>query len=71
MVPEATDGHGWKFANGKIEPIWFDGPVVPADIAEEDDSLESDDEMSSSDEEGELGDAGSDDNAVFSDSDDD
>ena len=32
-------------------PVWCRGPVIPKDIAEEDDTLESDDDVASSSEE--------------------
>ena len=35
-IPEATSGHGWTTVNGKLQPLWFQGPVIPAKIAEKD-----------------------------------
>ena len=32
-------------------PVWYQGPIIPIDIAEEDDTLESDDDVASSSEE--------------------
>ena len=32
-------------------PVWCQGPIIPIDIAEEDDTLESDDDVASSSEE--------------------
>jgi len=41
-VPQATGGHG------KLQPIMrFQGPLIPANIAVEDDSLPSDDDSTS------------------------
>ena len=31
-------------------PVWFQGPIIPVDITEEDDTLESDDDVASSSE---------------------
>ena len=50
-VPKPTDGNGWTTINGIIQPLWFEGPVIPANIAAEDDTLESDDDASSDEEE--------------------
>jgi hypothetical protein len=41
-LPRPTDGQGWTVVNGNIQPLWFHGPVVQADIAEEDDNLNDD-----------------------------
>ena len=55
-----------KKINGDV-PIWCQGPIIPIDIADEDDTLESDDDVASSSEE-----VVSDDSAVVeSDSDED
>ena len=49
-------------------PVWCQGPIIPIDIAKEDDTLESDDDVASSSE----GEVLSDDSAVAeSDSDED
>ena len=51
-IPLPTDGNGWVRVCGKIQPLWFNGPLVPAELAEEDNSLPSDDGMSSDDTDG-------------------
>ena len=37
-----TDGHGWTSVHGKIQLLWFSGPLIPACIALVDDRLRSD-----------------------------
>ena len=49
VIPEPTDGHGWKSSNGKTTPLGFDGPVVAADVASEDDTTENDEDVTSDD----------------------
>jgi len=44
-VPQATDGQGWTTTNGKLQPMWFQGTLIPLNIAEEDDRLPSDDDI--------------------------
>ena len=67
-IPLVINGHGWTENNGKFVPVWCQGPIIPVDIAEEDDTLESDDDVASLSEEEVL----SDDSAVTeSDSDED
>ena len=62
----AINGHGWTENNGKLVPVWCQVPIIPIDIAKEDDTLERDDDVAS---EGEVL---SDDSAVAeSDSDED
>ena len=64
-VPQATVGHG------KLQPMRFQGPLIPPNIAVEDDSLPSDDDSTSSDSETEQDDVPSDENIMSgSDSDD-
>ena len=64
----AINGHGWTENNEKLVPVWCQGPIIPIDIAKEDDTLESDDDVASSSE----GEVLSDDSAVAeSDSDED
>ena len=66
-----TDGHGWTTIDGKLQPMWFQGPLVPANVAVEDDRLPSDDNITSSDSETEQDDVASDENILSgSDSDD-
>ena len=59
-IPPAIEGHVWTENKGEPEPIWCQGPIIPIDIAEEDDTLESDDDVARSSEEEVL----SDDSAV-------
>lgn len=36
-IPDAGDGHGWALVNQKLEPLWYEGCVLPqqlTDIAE-------------------------------------
>ena len=67
-IPVAINGHVWTENNGKLVPVWCQGPIISIDIAEEDDTLESDDDVASSSEEEVM----SDDSAVVeSDSDED
>lgn len=68
-IPLPTNGNGWVRVNTKIQPLWFNGPLVPADLAVEDDSLPSEDEMSSDD--SDSGDIESDGDISDSDSDED
>ena len=56
----AINGHGWTENNEKLVPVWCQGPIIPIDIAKEDDTLESDDDVASSSE----GEVLSDDSAV-------
>ena len=51
-APEIPDpeGHVWIEVDGQLEPLWFDGPLLPqqlADVAEADtsDSDDSDDDF--------------------------
>ena len=53
-IPVPIDGHGWTLVNGKLEPLWYEGHVLPqqlADIAEKsvyvDDDSDSDEENTS------------------------
>ena len=60
--------HGWTENNEKLVPVWCQGPIIPIDIAREDDTFESGDDVASSSE----GEVLSDDSAVAeSDSDED
>ena len=43
-APPATDGHGWTAVYGKIQPLWFCGPLKPSGKALEDCRLSSDDD---------------------------
>ena len=54
-IPLASDGHGWTLVNSKLEPLWYNGEVLPiqlADISEgsaatvADDSGDSEDDIS-------------------------
>ena len=42
--PATTDGHGWIAVHGKIQPLWFSGPLMPSCAALEDCTLPSDDD---------------------------
>ena len=42
--PSATDGHGWTAVHGKVQPLWFSGPLMPSCTALEDCRLPSDDD---------------------------
>ena len=33
-VPSPTDGHGWQLVDGNLEPLWFDGEIVPPVVVE-------------------------------------
>ena len=55
-IPLAINGHGWTENYGKFVSVWCQGPVIPVDIAEEDDTLESDDDVASLSEEEVLSD---------------
>ena len=44
MAPPTTDGHGWTAVHGKIQPLWFSGPLMPSCTALEDCTLPSDDD---------------------------
>ena len=46
-IPLAINGHGWTENNGKLVPVWCQGPIIPVDIAEEDDTLKRDDDVAS------------------------
>ena len=71
-VPQVINGHGWTTTDGKLQPMWFQGPSIPVNVAVEDDRLPSDDDTTSSDSETEQDDVASDENIVSgSDSDDD
>ena len=60
--------HVWSENNGELVPVWCQCPIIPTNIAEEDDTLESDDDVASLSEEEVL----TDDSAVAeSDSDED
>ena len=39
-----ADGHGWTAVHGKIQPLWFSGPLIPTCIALVDDRLPIDDD---------------------------
>ena len=32
MAPSEADGHGWTAVHGKIQPLWFSGPLIPTCI---------------------------------------
>ena len=43
IVPQAIYGHGWTTTGGKLQPMWFQGPLISAKVAVEDDGLPTDD----------------------------
>lgn len=45
-TPEANDGDGWALVQGRLEPLWYDGDVLPQQLADiaEDPAKVSDDE---------------------------
>ena len=43
-VPKPTEGHGWTYVDGKLQPLWFEGPFGPNDVTKEDDGVESNDD---------------------------
>ena len=47
-VPSPTGGHGWTLNSGHLEPLWFDGPILPEVLVQVEgfDSGDSDDEHS-------------------------
>ena len=44
VVSIKADGHGWTAVHGKIQPLWFSGPLMPSCTALEDCRLPSDDD---------------------------
>jgi len=52
-IPMPKEEYGWKYVGGKVEPFWFEGPLVPQDVAQVDDDTDgresSDDESSADD----------------------
>ena len=44
-VPVPSDGHGWTLLDGKLEPLWYKGHVLPQQLADiADSSMDSDEE---------------------------
>lgn len=70
-LPKAEAGHGWKLVDHKLEPLWFEGPIISENIAIEDDDNQSDEENDSSDDESENGAMSEEDLQSHSDSEDD
>ena len=33
-IPLASDGHGWTLVNSKLEPLWYNGEVLPIQLAD-------------------------------------
>ena len=56
-APSAADGHGWTAVYGKLQPLWFSGPLIPTCIALIDDRLPSDDDVDDDDNDGEKSDS--------------
>ena len=49
QLPKAYQGHGWKMEDGILQPVWYEGHIIPqklADIAmdmkDSDDNADSD-----------------------------
>ena len=55
QIPNPSPGHGWEETNGILDPLWFDGDVLPrvlADIAQVDtDNEDSDSDIDQDEEE--------------------
>ena len=52
-VPSPSDGHGWQMVGGQLEPLWFEGDLVPPVVVEnaaDDDENPSDTDDDASDE---------------------
>ena len=48
-IPKPTDGHGWTMIDGKLEPLWFDGDVLPRQLVDIAETVISSDDDSDSD----------------------
>ena len=48
-APSVADGRSWTAVHGKIQPLWFSGPLIPTCIVLVDDRLPGDDEDDDSD----------------------
>ena len=48
-IPLATDGHGWTMVDGKMEPLWYDGDVLPQQLIDIVEGSPTDDEDESDD----------------------
>lgn len=48
-IPLATDGHGWTMVDGKMEPLWYDGDVLPQQLIDIVEGSSTDDEDKSDD----------------------
>ena len=58
MAPSEADGHGWTAVHGKIQPLWFSGPLIPTCIGyhdrlpiDDDDDEEEEEEVEEEEEE--------------------
>ena len=51
-VPSPTEGHGWQMVDGNLEPLWFDGDLVPPVVVDnaDDNQGNSDSEEDTADE---------------------
>ena len=47
-VPQVTDGCTWTTSDDKLRHMWFQGPLISANLAVEDDRLPSDEDITSS-----------------------
>ena len=55
LVPDVRDGHGWHLVDGKLEPLWFTGSILPQQLIDIiDDQVQSDEDSDDSDPESEL-----------------
>ena len=34
-IPLVNNGHGWALVNSKLEPLWYDGKVLPIQLFSE------------------------------------
>ena len=48
-VAAPSDGHGWTFPDGKLEPFWYEGHVLPQQLVDiADRTMDNSDEDSNS-----------------------
>ena len=56
-VPVPSDGHGWTLLDGRLEPLWYEGHVLPQQLADiADSSIDNSDEDSNSESDEEFSD---------------
>ena len=70
-IPPATDSHGWTIIDGKLEPLWYDGDMLPKQLTDIVDRSSGDtsDSDSESDDEDEFAGVTEEQNGYSSDSD--